>query len=113
SCFKVLLAADEIQHFILDRIKQQSIYREITPLNIFPRITGKADFVGMAAIGITYIAAKGRNLYAGFVTVPEREFLILGFSRAVFIFPGLFRGRKRDQNDPKLRAHSISLRKNT
>ena len=62
SGFKVFAAANEIQDFILDGIKQQTIDGEVAALDIFLSALAETDLVGMAAIAVADVAAEGGDL---------------------------------------------------
>ena len=61
-CIEVLASTDEIQHFILDGIEQQSVDGEVAALNIFLRTFAEAHLVRMAAVAVADIAAEGGDL---------------------------------------------------
>src|SRR6185295_15875603 len=59
---EVLLAADPIEHPIGDGVVEHAVDRKIAPLHVLFG-SAKSDAVGMAAIAVAAVVAKGGHLH--------------------------------------------------
>ena len=62
AALKVGLAADEVQNFAGDGIKQEAVDGEVAALNVEPGFRRKLDSIRMAAVRIGAVTAIGGNL---------------------------------------------------
>src|SRR5262249_54225828 len=91
---QIFATAHIVEHFLCDRIKQQTIDGEVAALNIHSCIPAEFHLIRMAAVSVAAIAAKGRNSDG-------------------IVFASAIRTIARDGNehDSKLLANRIGLRK--
>src|SRR5580658_7484478 len=62
ASFEILASADKIQHLVCDRIEQQAVNCEVAAFHIFTWILAEANLIGMTAVAISDVTAKGGNL---------------------------------------------------
>src|SRR5260370_39790551 len=55
--FQVLLSADVVQNFVIQRIKQQAVDGEVAALHVFAKIAPEAEQVRMAAVTVSNVEA--------------------------------------------------------
>ena len=108
---QIVFAADEIQNFVGERIKQQPIDGEIATLHILLRIAAEANLIWMAPIAVSHIAAKSRNFNTEFMLVAT-EGMLFSVCLLAFSHCGALRLRKRHQHNPELRPDGVGFRKN-
>ncbi len=65
SGFQVFASTDEIQNFVGGGVEHHAIDGEVAALHVLARVFGEANLVGMAAVGVADVGAKGGDFDCG------------------------------------------------
>src|SRR5215469_18192781 len=117
---QVAPSTHKVKNFIVERVEQHAINREVTALDVLVRIAAETHFVGMSAVRVSDVMAEGCDLNRSLVLVAQGRCCRIGGTgsgiRSIRTSPQLRASslafRQRYQHHPELRPDRVSVREN-